>query len=59
MRDFSKPNYKQANIQTRVAVFVMTLTGARFQKSSRGSTLRKMFKAAGMNPIDLNWRCPE
>jgi hypothetical protein len=61
MRDFSKANYKDANIQTRLVVLAINYTSYRFPKHdglfSRGSKSRNLLSKLGVSAIDVNFRC--
>ena len=56
----NKPNYTDANIQTRVVVFLISRTSYRFPKEGlfgRGSNAREILRALGVSAIDVNARC--
>jgi len=61
MRDYSKANYQDANIQTRLVVLAINYTSYRFPKHSgwfcRDSFSRRMLSWLGVSAVDVNLRC--
>jgi len=56
----NKANYTDANLQTRVVVFLLSRTSYRFPKYGffgRGSNAREILRAIGISAIDVNARC--